>query len=225
MVADVMRRGDRVDQLVRRILRVARHKADAVVALHFIEHGEEVGEIQTFVQPFSVGIDVLAEQRDVLIALIDQTFELSKDIRTSAASLAPAHIRDNTVRAEIIASVHDRQPRAECTAARDRHALHDIRALDGRSQNPLFASELFENLLREFVDGVRPEDNVDVRIALAEFLDDRLLLRHASAHGDHQAGVLLLDGFQRTNVAEHAVLRMFPDRAGVEYHKVGILGR
>ena len=51
-----------------------------------------------------------------------------------------------------------------------------------------------------------------------------LLLGHAAAQGDDLLRVLLLRVGQRPQVAEHPVLRVLPDGAGIENHHVRLLG-
>ena len=50
-----------------------------------------------------------------------------------------------------------------------------------------------------------------------------LLLRHAAAYPDDQAGVLFLQLFQRANIAEHALFRMFAHSAGIEQDQICLL--
>ena len=51
-----------------------------------------------------------------------------------------------------------------------------------------------------------------------------VLLRQAAAHGDLQAGPLLLQGPQLAEVAIKPVVGVFPNAAGIEDHDVGVLG-
>ena len=50
-----------------------------------------------------------------------------------------------------------------------------------------------------------------------------LLLGHAAADADHQAGVLLFELFQRTDIAEHPLLGVLTHGTGVEQDEVGVL--
>ena len=50
-----------------------------------------------------------------------------------------------------------------------------------------------------------------------------LLLGHAAADTDHQARVLLLELFQRADIAENALLGVLTHGAGVEQDQVGVL--
>ena len=49
-----------------------------------------------------------------------------------------------------------------------------------------------------------------------------LLLGHAAADTDHQARVLLLELFQRADIAENALLGVLTHGAGVEQDEVGV---
>ena len=46
---------------------------------------------------------------------------------------------------------------------------------------------------------------------------------HAAADADHQAGVLLFELFQRTDIAEHPLLGVLTHGTGVEQDEVGVL--
>src|SRR5699024_12271404 len=58
---------------------------------------------------FTVCIDILAEQRDFLIALCRQLAYFLNDIFRPPASFFPAGHRHNTVRAELVTSIQDRK--------------------------------------------------------------------------------------------------------------------
>lgn len=49
------------------------------------------------------------------------------------------------------------------------------------------------------------------------------LLGHAAAQADHLLRILLLGVGQGAQVAEHPVLRVLPDGAGVQEHQIGLL--
>ena len=49
------------------------------------------------------------------------------------------------------------------------------------------------------------------------------LLGHASADTDDEPRIALLELFQRTDVAEHPMLGVFPHRAGIEQDEVRLL--
>ena len=60
------------EELLGRVLRVARHKADEEVPRNVVHHAQEIGEIHSAAEILAVGVDVLTEQRNVLVALLDE---------------------------------------------------------------------------------------------------------------------------------------------------------
>src|SRR5690606_18306043 len=70
---------------------------------------------------------------------------------------------------------------------------------------------------------VRPHDQVHVR----RLVEQRLAhpLRHAPGHPDHEPGALPLQPVELRDPAQHALLRMVTDRAGVDQDDVRLLRR
>ena len=225
MLAQVRLRGDGVDQLMAGILGVAGHKADLVIAGYRTEQIEQVGKIDLFVQPLAVAVDVLPQQGDLLIALRHQLLKLRQNGGGFAAALPPAHIGYDAVGAEIIAAVHNGQPRAEARIAADGHFLDHGVALRRGFQIALAAAHALCQHSGQTVDAVHAEHQINIRVALTQLFNNVGLLRHTAADADHQAGVLLLELFQRTHVAENALLGVFAHSAGVEQNQVGVFNR
>ena len=84
--------------------------------------------------------------------------------------------------------------------------------------------QLLRDELGQGVDAVHAEHEVHIRIALTQFFDHMLLIGHAAAQTDHQAGLFLLQALQRAHIAEHALFGVLTDGAGVEEDEVGVLG-
>ena len=76
--------------------------------------------------------------------------------------------------------------------------------------------------LRQAMQGLRPEDDVDIGRAL----DDRrpFLGRDAAANADDQSGLALLEQTHPPQIVEHPLLRLFAHRAGVEEDDVRLFG-
>ena len=55
------------EQLLRRVLGVAGHEADEIIAGYFIYLAYKVGKIRVRAEVAPVGVDVLPQERDVLI--------------------------------------------------------------------------------------------------------------------------------------------------------------
>ena len=84
--------------------------------------------------------------------------------------------------------------------------------------------QLLRNELRQGVDAVHAEDEVHIRIALAQLFHHMLLIGHAAAQADHQAGLFLLQALERAHIAENALLGVLADGAGVKEDEVGVFG-
>ena len=72
---------------------------------------------------------------------------------------------------------------------------------------------------------MRGEHGVDIGIGILHALDHGGLTHHAAAEEDLLTRVAALRVYERADVAEHALLGVLADGAGVEDHGVGALGR
>ena len=224
MAADVRAVCNGVDKLARGVLGMARHKPDAVIAGNSVQHAQQRGKGDVFRQALAVGVHILAQQSDVLVALGHKLPELPQNIRAGTAALSSAHIRHDTVRTEIIAAVHDGKPGAERGIPPDGHILYDLAALGRHAQHAFARGQLFTQDVGQRIDAVDAEHNVHERIVLFEFFHDLLLLGHASGYRDQQLGVRLFQALKRADVAENALLGVLAHRAGVEHDQVRVLG-
>ena len=222
MLAQMLLRGNRVDELAAGVLRMARHEADLVVAGDFAQQVQKVGKVDGMFQPLAVAVDVLAQEGDLLIALLDKLPELCQNCGGLAAALPPADVGHDAVGAEVVAPVHDGQPRAEAGIAADGQLLDHGVALGGLFQIALALADALGQHGGQPVNAVHAKDKVHIGVALAQLFDDVLLLGHAAADTDHQARVLLLELFQRADIAENALLGVLTHGAGVEQDEVGV---
>ncbi len=224
VLAQVRLRGNGVNELMAGVLRVAGHEADLIIAGHRAEQVEQVGKIHLLFQALAVAVDILAQQGDLLVARFHKAPELGQDIAGLAALFAAADIGHDAVGAEVVAAVHNGQPGAELALAPDGDVLHDNGALSRLQKDPLMLLQLLRNELRQGVDAVHAEDEVHIRVALAQLFHHMLLVGHAAAQADHQAGLFLLQALERTHIAENALLGVLADGAGVEEDEVGVFG-
>ena len=67
------------------------------------------------------------------------------------------------------------------------------------------------------------KDQVHVAIGLADLLGHMLLLHHAAAQTDELLRVAALGVDQSTHVAQHPLLGVLPDGAGVDDDNAGLL--
>ena len=213
--------GHGAKELFRRVLRVAAHEADDKVARDGVEPPDEVGKVHVLVEVAAVGVDILPQERDVLIARRDELARLALDLVRVAGALAPAHIWHDAVGAEVVAPVHDRQPCLDAAVALLGDALGHaaVRRRDGEHPPVLGADGAQQ--LREAPQLMRAEDEVDDAVGLFQLLGHVFLLRHAAADRDDLVGVARLGMRQRADVAEHARLGVLTHGAGVHDDDVG----
>ena len=126
LLGDLRIFGDRVKQLVARVLRVARHEAEPELARQLRDLGQQIGKIDAAVEILAIGVHVLPQQRDVLVARGDQRVYLFQDLIRPARPFAAPHVGHDAVGAEIVAAVHDRHPRLEVGCAHDRETFGNI---------------------------------------------------------------------------------------------------
>ena len=62
-------------------------------------------------------------------------------------------------------------------------------------------------------------------IAFLQLFGNVLLLHHAAAQPDQRVRTAALDVFERPHIAKHAILGVFPHRAGVEQNQIRVVRR
>ena len=179
----------RVEELGRGVLGLAGHEAQPVVAGDGVDGGEQVGKIIVDVQIVAVAVHVLTQQRDLAVARLDQLAALGDDLLRVAAALASAHIGHDAVRAEVVAPVHDRHPRAHAALAHHGQTLGDAAVLvrDGKHARSL-GVDLIQKL-RQPPFRLRPQHEIHMAVGFLYLVSHALLLRHAAAQADDLVGV------------------------------------
>ena len=205
------------------VLGMGRHETQAEIARQARDLRHEVGEIHAEAEVLAVRIDVLAEQRDLLIALRDQRAALLQDVLRLAGALSAAHIGHDAVRAEIVAAVHDGDPRLELILAHDGQALGNGSGRILHGEHALACRQHAEQQLRQLPQVVRGEHAVHIGIGLAHALDHGGLAHHAAAQEDLLTWVAAAGMHERADIAEHALLGVLADGAGIEDDEVRAL--
>ena len=222
VLAEVLAVADGRDDLVREVLWVRGHEAHAADARHLVDHLQEVRKVRELVV-LAVGVDVLAEQRDFLIAVLHGLLDLADDVLGQAAALTAAHIRHDAVSAEVVAAVHDWHPSREAARACDGYVVRQLRLAELHVDDVTVLRLDLLHDVRELVDLVGAEHEVDVRRALDECI--ALFLRHAARDAEDQLRVLALEALDLANLAVDAVLRRLAHAAGVDEDEVCLLHR
>src|SRR5215510_7454362 len=105
---------------------VARMRGDEAYALDpgdRVDHFQQVRQILPFRRTLAIGIDILTEERHLLITLLGEALYLAVDGRCRTALLAPSGIGHNTEGAKLIAPLHHGYPGLEGALATNRKAL------------------------------------------------------------------------------------------------------
>ena len=76
------------------------------------------------------------------------------------------------------------------------------------------------NQARQGVDAVHAKDQIHIGVALAQFFHHMLLIGHAAAQADDEAGLFLFQPLEGAHVAENPLFCVFPHGAGVEEDQV-----
>ena len=204
------------EELFGGVFRMAGHEADQEIPGDVVDHADQIGKVHVQTEVLSVGVDVLAEKRDVLIAGGDQLLCLPDDILRQSGTLASAYIGNHAVGAEVVAAVHDGKPGFDAAVALTRDAFgHDAEILFGGVDPLVPVHDPFQQL-GEAPELVRAEDQIHDGIGMLDPLGHVLLLHHAAADRDDLIWAGLLAVVQSADIAEHAHLGMFAHGTGVD---------
>ena len=203
------------------ILGMAGHKTDAEVAGNGVAQFQQTGKIGEILLIQAVGIDILAQQGDILVALGHQFFQFGNDHVGMTAALSAAHVGNDTVGAEIVAAVHNGQPCAGTRLSDGRHTVPDA-AFAGNVKHPLLLGDAAIEQLGELPQGMGAENDIHIGVAFLDFLGHLGLLRHTAAYADDHIGIFLFIVRGLTHVAKDPHLGVFPDGARVENQHIGL---
>ena len=142
-----------------------------------------------------------------------------------SAAFSSADIRYDTVRAEVVAAVHDRQPTLESAVAFHGNALIEFIIVISTFKYPLTVDKRIIHQFRKMMQRMGAEHQPDKRKAVIDTVGDMFLLHHAAAERNQNLRVLSFEIFKRADVSEHSVLGMLADCAGVEQNKIRFVWR
>jgi DNA-binding SARP family transcriptional activator/Tfp pilus assembly protein PilF len=209
----------RVDDVVGEVPRVRGREPDALQALDLAAAAQQLAECGLVAELGTVGVHVLAEQRDLEDSVGHQRADLGQDVARAAVPLLTAQARHDTERAGVIAAHGDRDPGGVAGLApggqQRREGLQRLGELGLRLvPDP---GPFQQRGQRAHVVGA--VDHVHPRRALG---DPRAFhLRQAAA--DRDLHPLALVRQQMAEVPVQPVGGVLPDRAGIEDDDVGSL--
>ena len=220
VVDDLFAVGNGVDHGKSHILGVAGHVPDPFDAVDIVDSGDELGEIRAVLEVQAIGIDILAEKGDFLVAFSSDLLDFFDNGVDGTAHFTAPDIRHDTVRAELVAAVHDGDPGKEFLEALDRHIMESRQGHVG-SHIMVGLAAPFPDELDELVDIVRTDDQIDVRRPLEELILP--FLGHAARDGNDQIGVLLLQMLEFADFPQRLVFRRFADTTRIDEDDIGCI--
>ena len=163
---------------------------------------QQLGEVRVIAVDFTtVGVDVLAEERDLSNALARQLHHFAHYVRNRPAHFGTAGVRHDAERTVLAATFHDRQQRGRAIDLRCRQCVElldrrkgDVDHLHDAGRDSPRARGVEQR--RQPVQRLRTEHDVNVRRAALNRL--AFLARDATADADQQRrGSRVFNGFQR----------------------------
>ena len=204
---------------------MAGHKADEKIPGNLGNLGQQIGKIHAAVQILTVGVHILTQQGNLLGASGNQLPALLQNILRLPAPLPAPDIGDNAVGAEVVAAVHDGDPGLQGVVPQLGKSLRNGAGLILGIEGALAGGEHLIQKLGELPQMMGGKDTVYMGIAFANPLHHLHLSSHAAAEKNLLLRVAALGVGQRPKIAEHPLLCVFPDGAGVHHHHIRSLGR
>src|SRR5882724_2392531 len=165
-----------------KIARVRGGKADAAHARHLGGSLEEPGEFHFAGRWIGVGIYGLAEELHFGVAERGELAQFAENGIAGAASLRPARVRNDAVRAGLVAAFDDGEISAPGIVAAREFGLECFIGVGIEAGDTLFAGFELREQLRKFAVACGAADEIDPRRALKYFF--AFLLRDAAEDAD-----------------------------------------
>ena len=212
------------DGLLGEVLGVGRGEADALDA-GLPDGAQQLGEARLPVDVAAIGVYVLPQERDLAHAVGHELLALGHDGLERAALLASADVRDDAVRAEVVAALHDGHPGVKALRASAGKVGGEAAALlagvhldDGAVVGKRLGEKLGQARERRGA-----EDDVRRGDVLADLL--AVALRDAAADGnDPAAAGRLGSAHHGRGLAIEALVGVLTDAARHEDHDVSLVG-
>ena len=217
--ADVVQRGDGVDEVRSHVVGMAGEEADALQPVQGGHQAQQAGEIELAALP-AVGGDVLAQQGHLVTAGVQDALDLRQDQIGVLLDLGPAGVGHDAVGAAVVAALVDGDEVGVVGGIQigRRHVVHALVVPHG--QGRAVAHDLVHQA-RQLVVMVHAHHQVDAVAPLQERWAQALGHAADDAHdGRLEAGLLALVP-HLAHAADDLVLGQFAHRAGVQQHQVG----
>ena len=216
--ADGLERGVREDDVLLHVLRVRRGVADAPQAVERVELVQQRGERRALAAAHraAVGVDVLAQQRDLDDAVVHHVAHLGDELVVRPVDLAAARGGHDAVRALHVAAGRDLHPALELAGALGRQVAGEALELE----EALGGQRVAGQELGQLVDLAGAERDVDEREVAEDLVLHRLRPAAADADDDLRVAALVRGGLAQ--VGDEAAVGLLADRARVEQDQVGV---
>jgi hypothetical protein len=215
--------GHGLEELLGGVFGVGCHEADEKITWDGVDRLQQVGEVHGLFQVLAVGVDVLTQQGDVLIALLHQLADLGQNVLWIPGTLTAPDVGDNAVGTEVVAAVHNGHPGFNLVLAHYRNPFGDGTGLLLHGEDPAPLGEQGVDHLREFPQRLGAEDQIHVAVRFPQLLGRVRLLGHAPAQADKLLWVPPLYVDQGAHIAENPLFGVFPDGTGVDNDDCGLL--
>ncbi len=217
------------DQPVADIARVRSRVADAVETGEFRQGADQLRQPPlAAVQAVAViGVDILAEQRDLARAVLDELARLVQNLRRRPRVLGAAGVGDDAERAKFVAPFLDGKKRGRTLRRSGLRQMVEFGLFrKARIDDAAAAAQRLRHHFRQPVIGLRTKDEIDKRGSAADL--GALRLGDATGDGDQHSAVAEAGAasLQRPHLAEFRkdlLCRLFADVAGIEDDEVGVL--
>jgi hypothetical protein len=179
-----------------------------------LAEGEPVAELDT------VGVDILAEKRDLDGAVVNERLDLREDVARTTILLFAAKRRDDAERAGVVAPDGDGHPAAVGGLPSGREGgREDVEGFENLELGFAIVTSSLEQC-RERAHVVGAEYDIHP----GRLLEDGgfVFLCETSADRDLHALVLTFDRRENAEIAVELVVRVLANRARVDYHNVGL---
>ena len=218
VLADGLELGVGADDVLGHVRRVRARVADALDAVDRVDRVQQLGELARLrAQARAVGVDVLAEQRDLAHALGGEHAHLVDELLERPRDLAAARRRHDAERALHVAAGADLHPGVDVAGALAGQVAGEALELE----EALGGQRVAGQELGELVHLAGPERDVDERELREHLVLHRL--RPAAADADHALGIAALERPRLVQVRDEALVGLLADRAGVEEDQVRVL--
>ncbi|VFT72641.1 Uncharacterised protein [Klebsiella aerogenes] len=195
-----------LDDIVGKFDRVAGGEANAIDAVDGGDQTQQIGKAAggAVVILTAPGVNVLAQQINLTHALRRQLGDFKQDIVARTADLFSAGVRHHAVGAVFVATFHNRNKGGRAVGARLWQAieLFNFREADIHHRAAVAAHGV--NHLRQAVQGLRPENNIDIVCALTNMV--AFLGGHAAANANNQVRVFLFQQLPASELMENFFL-------------------